>query len=83
MTPAFLVSSGTWPQQGGNNLPGPHSTAITGFAGGRFLVTWQDYAGSASGSSGSGILAQLYTACCVLSGAAFRLNTQTNQDQSQ
>lgn len=83
VTPAFLVNGGTWTQQGGNNMPGQHSTTIAGLAGGGFVVTWQDYAGSAGDSSGSGILAQLYTAGGVPSGAAFRVNTQTSQDQSQ
>ncbi|WP_298169391.1 calcium-binding protein [Novosphingobium sp.] len=83
MTPAFLVNSTTWTQQGGNNLPGNHNPTITGLSGGGFVVTWQDYAGSAGDASGAGILSQLYSAAGVPVGGAARVNTQTTGDQTQ
>ncbi|MEI6643950.1 MAG: calcium-binding protein [Novosphingobium sp.] len=82
-TPAFLVNSQTWTQQGGNNLPGNHNPTITGLAGGGFVVTLQDYAGSAGDTSGAGVLAQVYSAAGVAAGSAVRVNTQTTGDQTQ
>ena len=83
VTPAFLVNSTTWTQQGGNNLPGNHNPTITGLSGGGFVVTWQDYAGTAGDASGAGILSQLYSAAGVPVGGAVRVNTQTTGDQTQ
>ena len=83
VTPAFLVNPLTWTQQGGNNLPGNHNPTITGLAGGGFVVTWQDYAGTAGDASGAGVLAQVYNAAGVPSGSAVRVNTQTTGDQTQ
>ncbi|KUR71978.1 hypothetical protein AQZ52_08010 [Novosphingobium fuchskuhlense] len=81
--PAFLVNSQTWTQQGGNNLPGNHNPTITGLAGGGFVVTWQDYAGTAGDASGAGVLAQVYNAAGAAQGSAVRVNTQTTGDQTQ
>ncbi|MBX9884870.1 MAG: hypothetical protein K2X68_07840, partial [Novosphingobium sp.] len=83
VTPAFLVNTATWTQQGGNNLPGNHNPTITGLSGGGFVVTWQDYAGTAGDASGAGILAQLYSAAGVAVGSAVRVNTQITGDQTQ
>ncbi len=83
VTPAFLVNSTTWTQQGGNNLPGNHNPTITGLSGGGFVVTWQDYAGTAGDASGAGILSQLYSAAGAPVGSAVRVNTQTSGDQTQ
>ncbi|MFM9936477.1 MAG: calcium-binding protein, partial [Novosphingobium sp.] len=83
VTGPYLVNTQTWTQQGGNNLPGNHNPTITGLAGGGYVITWQDYGGSAGDSSGAGVLAQLYTASGAPTGSAFRVNTQTSQDQSQ
>jgi Ca2+-binding RTX toxin-like protein len=83
VTPAFLVNSATWTQQAGNNLPGNHNPTITGLAGGGFVVTWQDYAGTAGDASGAGVLAQVYNAAGAAQGSAVRVNTQTTGDQTQ
>ncbi|WP_421854409.1 beta strand repeat-containing protein [Novosphingobium sp.] len=83
VTPAFLVNSTTWTQQGGDNLPGNHNPTITGLSGGGFVVTWQDYAGTAGDASGAGILSQLYSAAGMPVGSAARVNTQTTGDQTQ
>ena len=83
VTPAFLVNSTTWTQQGGNNLPGNHNPTIAGLPGGGFVVTWQDFAGTAGDASGSGILSQLYSAAGVPVGGAVLVNTQTTGDQTQ
>lgn len=83
VTPAFLVNTTTWTQQGGNNLPGNHNPTITGLSGGGFVVTWQDYAGTAGDASGAGILSQLYSAAGAPLGGIVRVNTQTTGDQTQ
>lgn len=83
VTPAFLVNTTTWTQQGGNNLPGNHNPTITGLSGGGFVVTWQDYAGTAGDASGAGILSQLYSAAGAPVGGIVRVNTQTTGDQTQ
>jgi Ca2+-binding RTX toxin-like protein len=82
-TPAFLVNTLTWTLQGGNNLPGNHNPTITGLAGGGFVVTWQDFGGTAGDASGAGVLAQVYSAAGVPAGSAVRVNTQTTGDQTQ
>lgn len=83
VTPAFLVNTATWTLQGGNNQPGNHNPMITGLAGGGFVVTWQDYGGSAGDASGAGILSQLYSAAGAPVGGAVLVNTQTSGDQTQ
>jgi Ca2+-binding RTX toxin-like protein len=83
VTQAFLVNSATWTQQAGNNLPGNHNPTITGLAGGGFVVTWQDFAGTAGDASGAGVLAQVYSAAGAAQGSAVRVNTQTTGDQTQ
>jgi Ca2+-binding RTX toxin-like protein len=83
VAPAFLVNSTTWTQQGGNNLPGNHNPTITGLAGGSFVVTWQDYAGTGGDASGAGILSQIYSAAGVALGGVVRVNTRTSGDQTQ
>ncbi len=83
VTPAFLVNTATWTQQGGNNQPGNHNPTITGLSGGGFVMTWQDYAGTGGDTSGAGILSQLYSATGVPEGSTVRVNTQTTSDQTQ
>lgn len=55
--------------------------AITGLAGGGFVVSWKDASATSGDASGSSIKAQIYNAAGARVGSEFLVNTETSEDQ--